>query len=580
MSVGRENASACHYSAGKCMTAYLKSHKLLTGSVLTVVLLTAVAALIPPQVLKVIVDDILTGGQEEKLLQFALFYMGSYLLMGFMELIKEGLMVRISQGISTEIRISLLRHVNRLTYREFTRHDSGAMEAYFNNDVLAINRLITSGVISIVTDLFKMVGIVVTIFLFSVQFGLVILVLVPFLAWFSMYVRKHMFDAELKTRNLEGHVNHLVYENIENMEALQLYDKGISTNKYVNVLKEHFKASEKTVRYIAIFPVVMEIIKTVIIASLILLSGYSGGFLGLSVGGVVATITLVTDLFAPIENLGVELQNIQKSMAGLTRINQFFKLEEEPVKDGEFHVSADEVSVQGNKDTYTLDSNGTLEGAMSGIRLRFENVSFSYDGKEEVIKDFNFVMSGTDKITLKGRSGAGKSTIMKLAYGLLTPTAGRVVIETMASGQQVDVSSLTESSKRGLFGIVYQEPFFSGETIYEELALHHDISKEKVREALDIVGLRRITDIHKRFQPSDYSTGELSLLNIARVLLLDCKILFLDEMNARIDPVTAERIMGIMNRIAKDKMVLSISHYGSRLDGAKVVEIGEAVTNP
>lgn len=581
MSAERKKITASSYSAGKAMISYLKQHKFLTGTVLAAVAATAVAALLPPQILRVIVDDILSGEQEEQLFRFALFYMGAYLLMGLLELVKEALMVRISQGISTEIRISLLRHVNRLTYREFTKHDSAAMEAYFNNDVLAINRLITSGVISIVTDLFKMVGIVATIFLFSIRFGCVVLILVPFLAWFSMYVRKHMFDAELKTRNLEGRVNHLVYENIENMEALQLYDHGYSTRKYVSVLKNHFKASEKTVGYIAVFPVVMELIKTVIIASLILLSGYSGGFLGLSVGGVVATITLVTDLFAPIENLGVELQNIQKSMAGLTRINQFFQLEEEPVKDGEFPVSAGKVSAQENKNVGCLDNDETLKESKSGLRLRFEHVSFSYDGKEEVIKDFSFVMSGADKITLKGRSGAGKSTIMKLAYGLLIPTAGRVVIESAdadmddiaRTGWQVDVSSLSEASKRGLFGIVYQEPFFSGETIYEELTLHQNISEEKVREALDVVGLGRITDIHKKFQSSDYSTGELSLLNIARVLLLDCKILFLDEMNARIDPVTAEQIMGIMNKIAKDKMVLSISHYGSLLDGAQVVEI-------
>lgn len=528
-------------SVGKCMKSYLKQHIFLTFTVFVAILAAVVAALIPPQVLKVIVDDILTGRNGEKLLHFALIYTGSYLLMGFMDLIKEALMVRISQGISTEIRIAMLRHINRLTYGEFTKHDSASLEAYFNNDVQAINRLITSGVISIATDLFKMIGIVGTIFLFSVQFGFVVLMMLPFLTWFSLYIRKKIFAAQLKSRNLEGDVNHLVYENIENMEALQLFDKGMSAVKYEKVLNAHFKVSQQALYYIAIFPVATEMMKTIIIVTLILLSGYSGGFLGLSVGGVVATITLVTDLFSPLENLGVELQNIQKSMAGLTRINHFFKLEEDLPKEKKFNIEH--------------------------LKLEFKNVSFSYDNKECVLSNFNFCMEGNDKINIKGRSGAGKSTIMKLAYGLLAPTSGRVTIDGC------DVSLLSEKMKRGLFGIVYQEPFFSGETIYEELTLHNDISEEKVREALDIVGLSRVEDLHKPFKNSDFSTGELSLLNIARVILLDCKILFLDEMNARIDPVTAEKIMEIMNRISKDKMVLSISHYGSLLEDAKVVEV-------
>lgn len=558
-------------SVGACMKAYLKQHRFLTFTVLLAVVAAVAAALIPPQVLKVIVDDLLAEGKEEKLLAFALIYTGSYLLLGLMDLIKEALLVRISQGISTEIRISMLKHINRLTYKEFIGHDSASLEAYFNNDVTAINRLITSGVISIATDLFKMVGIVVSIFLFSVKFGCVILVVLPFLAWFSLYVRKRMFDAQLASRNLEGDVNHLVYENIDNMEALQLYDTGASAGKYEHVLKEHFKASQKAVRYVAIFPVVMEMLKNIIIVAVILLSGCSGGFLGLSVGGVVATIALVTDLFSPLENLGVELQNIQRSMAGLTRINQFFQLEEEPVKRDTLDWNFISEDIACSKES---KSSSSTDHQRSRFRLTFENVSFSYNGTEEVISDFNFSMTDSDKVTLKGRSGAGKSTIMKLAYGLLTPTTGRVIIKDMDTGRTAEVSGLSEKSKRGLFGIVYQEPFFSGETIYEELTLHQDISEEKVREALEIVGLSRITDLQKTFQSSDYSTGELSLLNIARVILLDCKILFLDEMNARIDPITAEKIMDIMNHIAKDKMVLSISHYGSLMKDSRIVEIG------
>lgn len=531
-------------SGWQCIRNYFGKHRVLLGLSIGVIVATVIVSLIPPQILRYIVDGILDGGRKQELLTFALLYTGMYLLVGLVSLAKEGLMVCISQGISKELRISMLKHVNRLTYLNFTRYDSASLEAYFNNDVAAINTLITSGVVSIGIDLFKMIGIVISIFIFSVQFGMLVLVILPFLAWFAMFVRKRMFRAQINTRNLEGKVNHLVYENVENIEAVKLYDtNSYSSQKYENVLERHFTAAQTSTFYDAVFSPIMETVKDIIIVAVILLSGYRADMLGMSVGVVVSTISLLTDLFHPVQNLGMELQTIQKSMAGITRINQFFALTEE-----------EEKTSQGNLDKEHLI-------------LRFEDVSFSYDGKEEVISHFNFCMEGTDKITLQGRSGAGKSTLFKLAYGLLKPTSGKVTINGL------DTILLPDEMKAGLFGMVYQEPFFSGETIYEELSLHRNIPEYKVREALDMVGLSRITDLQQTFSKNDFSTGELSLLNIARVILTDCKVLFLDEMNARIDPATAGMIMDTMNRIAQDKMVLSINHYGSLLDHSKVLQL-------
>lgn len=531
-------------SAWKCIRSYFRKHRGLLVLAILVIAATVVASLIPPQLLRYIVDDILEGGKEQELLAFALLYTGMYLLVGLISLAKEGLLVCISQGISKEIRISMLKHINRLTYLNFTKYDSASLEAYFNNDVAAINTLITSGVVSIGIDLFKMIGIVISIFIFSVQFGLLVLIMLPFLAWFAMFVRKRMFQAQINTRNLEGNVNHLVYENIENIEAVKLYDtSSYSSQKYEKVLAKHFAVAQTSTFYDAVFSPIMETVKDVVIVALILLSGYRGDVLGMSVGVVVSTISLLTDLFTPIENLGMELQTIQKSMAGITRINQFFGLSED-----------EEKKKEGNLDKEHLI-------------LRFEDVSFSYDGKEEVISHFNFYMEGMDKITLQGRSGAGKSTLFKLAYGLLKPTSGRVTINGW------DTVLLPDEMKAGLFGMVYQEPFFSGETIYEELSLHRNIPEHEVRKALEMVGLSRISDLHQRFAESDFSTGELSLLNIARVILTDCQVLFLDEMNARIDPATAGMIMDTMNRIAQDKMVLSINHYGNLLEKSRVLQL-------
>lgn len=171
-------------------------------------------------------------------------------------------------------------------------------------------------------------------------------------------------------------------------------------------------------------------------------------------------------------------------------------------------------------------------------------------------------------LVFKGRSGSGKSTLFKLAYGLIKPTNGRVTING------VDTYLLSDDVKRKFFGIVYQDYYFSGGSIKEEVTLlNKDISDEKVYETLKLVGLDRITDISIPLKTSNYSTGELSLFNIARAIIFDSKILFLDEMNAKIDAISAKKIIEVIDKVSQDKMVLAINHYGDLLANSKILNV-------
>lgn len=240
----------------------------------------------------------------------------------------------------------------------------------------------------------------------------------------------------------------------------------------------------------------------------------------------------------------MELQTIQKSLTAIQRINEFFKLEDDDKK------------------------NKQMIGNYNDLELVFDNVSFAYDNSENVIDHFNYTIHQNNRLVLKGRSGSGKSTLFKLAYGLIKPTSGRVTIN------EVDTYLLSNDSKRKLFGIVYQDYFFSGGTIKEEITLlDSSISDEKIYSTLKLVGLDRITDINIPLKITDYSTGELSLFNIARAIILDSKILFLDEMNAKIDSVSAKKIIDVIDYVSKDKMVLSINHYGDLLPNSKILNI-------
>ncbi len=531
-------------SVMKCVFSYFKKHiPIFLFSILVVTGVTFLS-LVPPQLLKIIVDDVIPSKNLSNLMTFALLYMITFVLIGLVNFLKEILLVVVSQGVGKKIRLEMLYKINRMSYHIFSKYDSGELEAYFSNDVDEINTLITSGVISMLIDCLKIVGIVVSMFVLSWVFGLITLAIIPIIVAFTLWIRKRMYNAQILNRELEGNVNKLVLENIDNITTIKsyrIYDK--IDKKYNNVLDNHFKTNQKVNNYDAMFSPIMQMLKNLVIVAIIVLSTINLDLFGISVGMLISSIDLITNLFAPIENLGMELQTIQKSLAAMDRINAFFKLEEDEIKSQDLDLKNDD------------------------FQLVFDDVSFSYDN-EKVIEHFSYVMNKNDRLILKGKSGSGKSTIFKLAYGLIKPTSGRVTING------VDTYLLSNEAKRKLFGIVYQDYFFSGGTIKEEITmLDPSISEEKIYSTLALVGLDRIKDINEPLKVTDYSTGELSLFNIARAIILNSKILFLDEMNAKIDPISARHIIDVVNQVSKDKMVLSINHYGELLSSSKVINL-------
>lgn len=204
---------------------------------------------------------------------------------------------------------------------------------------------------------------------------------------------------------------------------------------------------------------------------------------------------------------------------------------------------------------------------IKGYSIEIKTCSFKYEDKD-VLSNFNLDIKEKDKILLKGESGKGKSTLMKLILGLLKPNEGDVTIGGKPS------FLLNEEERNRLFSIVYQDPFFNGGTIYEEMTLLNDsISKESVFDALNKVGLSKIKDIDIKLNPNEYSSGELQLFNIARILLKDSSIICLDEMNSKIDSITNKQIISLINNLFKDKTIISINHFGESINNVKIVEL-------
>ena len=198
--------------------------------------------------------------------------------------------------------------------------------------------------------------------------------------------------------------------------------------------------------------------------------------------------------------------------------------------------------------------------------VELKNINKTY-GDYKASDNVSFGIEKGKLIGLLGPSGSGKTTLFKLAYGLIKPTKGTVTING------IPTYLMSDELKRQVFGIVYQDYFFSGGSIKDEITLCNDISDDAVYKVLHQVGLDRINDIHAPLVVTDYSTGELSLFNIARAIILDSKVLFLDEMNAKIDSLSAKRIIEVIDEVSKNKLVMSINHYGDLLSGSKIINL-------
>ena len=507
------------------------------------VLGTVFASLAPPQILKLVIDKNLVPGVSQGLLALSLFYLGALLCIGLFDFAKEAIITVLGQTITKEIRSEMMEKLGTIPASYFTSQNAGVIVSRFTNDVDSINTMFSSGIVGLAIDCFKIIGIVVSIWLFSSQLGLIVLVLLPAIFLVSRRFQKSMLKAQLENRRVIGMVNNHIGESIKNMLMIKSNSKEhYMEATYTNYLRENFKTIEKVNFFDSVFPPIIQITRALVIALIVVLSSKELNFLGITLGMVAASIDLVSNLFAPIENLGMELQNIQSSISGIRRVDEFYREKEDDSKDTTITAKA----ILSQKPT---------------ANLVFDHVSFQYDKGVEILKDISLNIQDREKVTLVGRTGVGKSTLFKLVLGLLKPTTGRITING------VDVYAIPNSEKRKLFGYVDQGFQIITGTIGEQISLKDpSISKEQIEKALGLVDLNEyVQSLEKGIDTpvtdnSLFSQGQKQLLAIARAIVTEPPILLLDEITANLDSVTEAKLTAVLQKTSQEHTVLSISH--------------------
>jgi ATP-binding cassette subfamily B multidrug efflux pump len=528
--------------AQKSLGRVVRKNKGIVAVLALAVLGVVAVSLIPPQILKIIIDNNLVPQNREGLLHWAVLYLSALLLVGVFDFVKEAVLTDIGQKITKEIRSEMMGKLGKIDARFFSSHESGAVVSRFTNDVDAINTLFTSGVVGMAIDSFKIIGIIISIWLFSFKLGLITLLFLPVIYAITRLFQKRMLQAQIKNRLLVARVNNHISETLKNMLMIKSHSKEeYMEQNYNRYLLDNFQTMDRVNFYDAAFSPIIQILRAVVIGAIVVLSTGQLNFLGISLGMVAASIELISNLFAPIENLGMELQNIQQAVSGVRRVNEFYM---EPEDEG---------------------INNTLTAAKiipdrHDVRLSFQHVSFQYEAGTDILQNINLNIDPLEKVTFIGRTGVGKSTLFKLVMGLLQPQKGVITLNG------IDVCSIPNSEKRKIFGYVNQSMRLLPGTVAEQVSLgDENIKREEIMEALDFVGLMEYVASLEKGLDTDvthdmFSQGQKQLLSIARAIVTHPPVLLLDEITANLDSITEERLVSILQKASSANTVLSISH--------------------
>ena len=536
----------------------IKKQKMLSAGILTAVIGAVVAALIPPLILAKIIDTVTAG--NEAAFSVILLYFVLLALTGILEAAREGLLTVFGQKITHALRSSLMDKFVSLTADSVNKQEPGTLVSRFVGDVDTVENLFTSGIISMFADVCKIISILVVIWFQNRGLTLVLLVLLPFLFWFTRHVQKNMLAAQIENRKAVGRASGHVPETLHNIRTIHcLAKEAYMEERYDTYIGESYAAMERTNFYDAVYSPVILILNAVVVAVVMLLSA-SGNhmvltFFGMSAGTAVAVINYISQIFSPVESLGMEIQTIQSAIAGIHRINEFFALEEKQIVEKDSETVAEECVEQ--------MAGGHSENKTADVPfVEFRDVTFGYD--EHVVLDhLNLKVMDAEQVTLAGRTGAGKSTILKLLLGLYEPQGGEVLIHGRPA------VTVREEEKRKLFGYVEQIFHMVPGTVRDQITLYDEtIPADRVKAVAELTGLDDVIESSEngydtKCTPELFSQGQWQLLSIARAAVAEPQMLLFDEITANLDAETEKAVLLALKRVAKDRTVISISHRTS-----------------
>jgi ATP-binding cassette subfamily B protein len=411
------------------------------------------------------------------------------------------------------------------------------------NDTDAVLELASSGALNIVTDLLKLVGVVVLMVMLDWKLSIVAFLAVPPTAILIQFVRRRHRDAFREIRAKTSRMNATMNEQVTGLPVVQAFNREASAAEEFDGINSAYRdANIRSIKYDAIQDAAIEMITAISLASILVALGYQP----VSFGVLVAFNAYVREFFEPISLLAQRYTILQSSLSGAERVFRLLGTKE---------ADAEPVS--------------TPKDGASGFALELDHVSFEYKPGVPVLDDVSLSVRPGEKIALVGPTGSGKTTIASLLLRLYDTETGAVRV------MGKDVRGLPRDELRRYFSVVPQDVFLFPGTVAENIAAGEKPDFGKVEavlrriDALDLFLAREgglSATVEER--GGNFSVGERQLLAFARALYRDAPILVLDEATASVDSDTEARLQRAVDELMKERTAIIIAHRLSTIRAA------------
>ncbi|PEE33658.1 multidrug ABC transporter permease [Bacillus cereus] len=457
---------------------------------------------------------------------------------------KQFFLQKAANKIIQIMREDVFSHIQTLPIRYFDHLPAGKIVSRVTNDTEAIRDLYVTVLATFVSSIIYIIGIFAALFLLDVKLASLCLLIIPILIVWAILYRKYASVYNHKMRSRLSDINGTVNESIQGMPIIQAFRQERETKKEFEELNgDYFKYQNKILNLnAATSHNLVSVLRNIAFTGVI---WYFGGA-SLSATGVIslgilyAFVDYLTRLFPPITNMVNQLANLEQSRVASERVFELLEEKGEAVEEERMP------RLQGN--------------------VKFDNVSFSYNGKDEVLKNISFEAKQGETVALVGHTGSGKSSIMNVLFQFYEFEKGKLTIDGH------DVKEMPKQATREHMGIVLQDPFLFSGTVASNVSLENEkISKERIIKALHDVGAERFANnINEEIteKGSTLSTGERQLISFARALAFDPAILILDEATSSIDTETEAMIQQALEVVKKGRTTFIIAHRLSTIKSA------------
>ncbi len=511
----------------------------------------ALFAAASPVILMKAIDDFTTHRSLPRLWYFTLALAGVLLIRVLLQFTFVYYSNWVGQHIVRDMRSKIFKNILKFKMSYFDTTSVGKLVTRVVSDIETIAAFFSQGFFVIISDVLKMLVIIIVMLVINWRLALITFSVMPVLIYATRLFQKAIKATFQEVRDQIANLNGFVQERITGMKIVQLFNREkIEYNNFNEINNKYKKAYVKTVWYFSIFFPIAEILSAVAIGMLV----WYGGLQAIknpavTVASIIGFIQMSQMVFRPLRQIADKFNQLQMGIVSGERV---FKV-------------MDTVSA--------IDDVGTIMATDVQGAIKFDNVRFSYVEGEEVLKGISFSVNKGETVAIVGATGAGKSTIINLVNRFYEIDSGEIYVD------EINVKDYTLSSLRNNIAIVLQDVFLFSDSIYNNITLKNEaIPLEEVKEAAKQIGIHDFI----MSLPNDYnyvvkergvmlSSGQRQLIAFLRAYVSNPNILILDEATSSVDSHSEQLIQYATDKITKGRTSIVIAHRLATIKNADVI---------